>query len=69
MKQSFLDSLEGLFLDQADALIEAEGLITYSLPEGVVAISIARPNTVMIWVDDYNVVIAAKAGDGEVEQG
>jgi len=63
IKQSFLNSLEGLFQDQAEALVESEGLTVWALPSGTVITLQARPDTVHLWLDESNVVELATAGD------
>ena len=63
IKQSFLNSLEGLFKDQAEALVESEGLTPWSLASGSVIALIARPDEVLLWLDENNVVELASAGD------
>lgn len=63
IKQSFLDSLTGLFLDQADALVEAEGHTAYSVPDGCAMTLEAKPNTVVLWMNNFNQVELADAGD------
>lgn len=63
IKQSFLNSLEGLFKDQAEALVESESLTASSLPNGTIIPFMAYPNTVHLWLDESNVVELATAGD------
>lgn len=63
IKQSFLTSLTGLFRDQAEALVESEGLTPWVLPSGTGITAIARPDTVLLWVNDTNEVELATAGD------
>jgi hypothetical protein len=63
IKQSFLNSLEGLFTDQAEALVDSEGLIYYGVQHGVVISRILRPDTIICWLDEQNVVRTAEAGN------
>jgi hypothetical protein len=63
IKQSFLDSLKGLFKDEAEALVESEGLAAWSIPSETAISDIARPDTVILWLDETDVVELATAGD------
>ena len=62
MKQSFLDSLAGLLVDSARETAEAAGHEVQIVPMGVALSAVARPNTVVLWVED-NIVKFAKPGD------
>jgi ABC-type microcin C transport system permease subunit YejB len=64
IKQSFLDSLEGLSVVVAQAKVLAEGHEVYLVPEDAMAITLqARPNTVILWQED-GIVSSVQAGDG-----
>lgn len=64
IKQSLLESLEGLPVDVAEEMVKAAGHRPYTVPEGVVAITLeAKPNTVVLWQEDGK-VSTAQAGDG-----
>ena len=64
IKQSFLDSLEGLSVTVAQAKVLAEGHEVYLVPEDAMAITLqARPNTVILWQED-GIVSSVQAGDG-----
>lgn len=64
IKQSFLDSLEGLSIRAAEVKVEAEGHEVYLVPEEAMAITLqARPNTVILW-QEGGLVSLAQAGDG-----
>lgn len=69
IKQSFLDSLEGLPLDVAEEMIKAAGHQMDLIPEDAMAITLqARPNTIIVW-QEAGLVSLAQAGDGlELEQ-
>ena len=64
IKQSFLESLEGLPVDVAEEMVKAAGHVAYTVPEEAMAITLeAKPNTVVIWQQD-GLVNLAQAGDG-----
>lgn len=64
IKQSLLDSLEGLPVDVAKEMVKAAGHKPYLVPEGVAAITLeAKPNTVVLW-QKKGKVSTAQAGDG-----
>jgi hypothetical protein len=68
IKQSFLNSLEGLFKDQAEALVESEGLNVMTVNPGMAVSRILRPDTILLWLEEDNTVSLAEAGDiGQVE--
>jgi hypothetical protein len=67
MKQSFLNSLKGLEKEQAEALVESEDLIARSVPKGVAITREVKPNTVLLWLDEYNTVRQATWGEGLAE--
>lgn len=63
MKQSLLDSLEGLTVDKAQELVKAAGHQVDLIPEDCMAITLqARPNTVILWQEN-GLVTLAQAGD------
>lgn len=62
--QRLLDSLEGLPVDVAEEMVKAAGHRAYTVPEGVMAITLeAKPNTVVLW-QERGKVSTAQAGDG-----
>lgn len=64
IKQSFLESLEGLSLDVAEERVKAAGHVSYTVPEEAMAITLeAKPNTVVLWQEN-GLVSIAQAGDG-----
>lgn len=64
IKQTFLDSLESLPIDIAEAKVRAAGHIPYTVPEEAMAITLeAKPNTVVLW-QEGGLVSIAQAGDG-----
>ena len=64
IKQSFLDSLEGLPINVAEEMVEASLHEAYIVPEEAMAITLqARPNTVILW-QEGGLVSIAQAGDG-----
>lgn len=69
IKQTLLDSLEGLPLDVAQEMVKAAGHEIEIVPEEAQAITLqARPNTVILW-QEAGLVSFAQAGDGlELEQ-
>lgn len=69
IKQSLLDSLEGLPLDVAEEMVKAAGHQVELVPEEAMAITLqARPNTVILW-QEAGLVSLAQAGDGlELDQ-
>lgn len=69
IKQSLLDSLEGLPLDTAQEMAKAAGHEVEVVPEDAMAITLqARPNTVILW-QEAGLVSLAQAGDGlELDQ-
>lgn len=62
LKQSFLDSLKGLLLADAEKRVRDAGLTPDVVPHGMAITAIARPNTVILWVQGA-VVMDAEAGD------
>ena len=69
IKQSFLDTLEGLGIRAAEIKVLAAGHEAYVVPEEAMAITLqARPNTVILW-QEAGLVSLAQAGDGlELDQ-
>jgi hypothetical protein len=64
IKQSFLESLESLPVDVAEEMVKAAGHVSYTVPEGAMAITLeAKPNTVVLWQEN-GLVNLAQAGDG-----
>lgn len=64
IKQSFLNSLVGLELDEAQDLIKKAGLQVWLLPEGTITILLAYGDTVKLWYnEETNKVVEATAGD------
>ncbi len=64
MTKAFLDSLKGLTVPQAMALIRDAGLHTYLVPVQALTItSEAKPKTVVLWQEPENVVKQADPGD------
>lgn len=64
IKQSLLDSLEGLTTDAATKIAKDAGHKVWLIPEGVDAIPLlAMPNTVILWQENGKVA-TAQAGDG-----
>ena len=65
IKQSFLDSLQGLPLDVAEEMCQAAGYKTNTIPHGMASILLAFPNTVILWLADGDEKVStASAGDG-----
>ena len=65
IKQSFLNSLEGLPVDVAEEMCKAAGYDTRTMEHGVASILLAFPDTVMLWLGkDDKTVETASAGDG-----
>lgn len=69
IKQSFLDSLEGVTIDVAEEMVKAAGYQVELVPEDAMAITLqARPNTIILW-QEGGLVSLAQAGDGlELDQ-
>lgn len=63
IKQSFLNSLEGLFQDQAQALVESEGFTYMGVSMGVAISQILRPDTIICWVDQDGTVGGVEPGN------
>ena len=64
MKQSLLDKLVGMDLDQAKNLIKSNHHDMHLVPEECIAISLlARPNTIIIFQENGKVK-SAGPGDG-----
>ncbi len=63
IKQSFLNSLQGLFQDQAQALVESEGLTFMGVNMGMAISRILRPDTIICWVDEDGTVGNVEPGD------
>jgi hypothetical protein len=63
MKQTFLDSLEGMTVKAATTAIETEGYEAWILPEGAITILIARGGTVKLYHNTSGIVTSAHAGD------
>lgn len=64
IKQSFINSLEGLFPDQAQALVESEGLTYKGVSMGTAISEILRPDTIICWINgDDNTVAVVEPGD------
>lgn len=66
VKQSFLDSLEGETNSQAQTLVEAQGFVYFGVPSGTAISEIIRPNTIICWLDDQNLVNVAESGEADV---
>lgn len=62
MKKSFVSSLVGMNVSDAEKAVYLEGLEFMTLTENEAAAAIAMPKTVVMWHSD-NKVIAAEAGD------
>jgi hypothetical protein len=64
IRQSFLKSLLGKPLAEAERAITAEGLSMWAVPAGVSAIAaVARINTVIVWQKADGTISEAEAGD------
>lgn len=68
MKKSFLDSLKGLSLVEAQGRVRRAGFRTSVYGRGQVTIALAQPNVVMLWLTTEDVTIdstveLATAGD------
>lgn len=63
MKKSFLDSLVGLGVSDAEKLVLTEGHMAYLIPEQCKVITaLAIGNTVVLWQKD-GIIDCAAAGD------
>ncbi len=63
IKQSFLNSLEGLFQDQAQALVESEDLTYKGVNMGTAISEILRPDTIICWITEDGTVGVVEPGD------
>lgn len=68
LRRSFLDSLKGLTLVEAQRRVRSAGFKVSAYSRGVAAIALAQPDVVMLWLatDDVNIdsiVELATAGD------
>lgn len=63
IKQSFLNSLEGLFSYQAQALVESEGFTYKGVSMGIAISEILRPDTIICWIDEDGTVGGVEPGD------
>ena len=62
MKQSFLDSLKGLLIDEAIQKVQEAGYKVFTKPNKVPISALARPDTVIL-SHDHSIVTHASAGD------
>jgi hypothetical protein len=63
IKQSFLDSLQGLSLPNAKAKVKMAGHKVWAVDDGTAIAFIAVPNTVVLWHKN-GVITSTTAGDG-----
>lgn len=64
IEMSFLNKLVGLDLEVAKTKCSRHGLKSMPVANGVATTMIARPKTVVIYLDETNKVVRASAGDG-----
>lgn len=63
MTQAFLNSLKGLSGIEAETAVASAGHYAYTVENGDAMALVALPNTVILWLDENNLVSTASAGD------
>lgn len=67
MKQSFLDSLIGLLVKEAEAAVLLQGLETWTMPEDSAYILLAYSKTVQLFHDENDMVTSAQSAGDDVD--
>lgn len=63
MKRVFLDNLKGLGFKDAKKMVKGHGYGFMEMNDGGAISAIARPDTIILWLDDNDIVTIATAGD------
>lgn len=63
MKRIFLDSLKGLGFKDAKKMVKNHWYGFMEMNDGGAISAIARPDTIILWLDDNDIVTIATAGD------